>query len=166
VKCRLITLTNSKWRGRSPAHPMSLLVWNASGSVPIGLYRVRPAGKLSVNDLVIVMPPDPLAAFLADSGYLARGVPLTKRILALSGQTVCRRDLLIIVDGIEIGTTRKRDGRGHSLLDWQGCLIVGTGEVLLMNLEALASLDGRDFGVMPVNSIVGRATPLWTFEER
>jgi type IV secretory pathway protease TraF len=87
-------------------------------------------------------------------------------MLALSGQTVCRRDLLIIVDGIEIGTTRKRDGRGHSLLDWQGCLIVGTGEVLLMNLEVPASLDGRDFGVMPVNSIVGRATPLWTFEER
>jgi type IV secretory pathway protease TraF len=50
-------------------------------------------GKLMLNDLVIAMPPEPLATFLVDGGYLARGVPLIKRILALSGQTVCRRAL-------------------------------------------------------------------------
>ena len=39
-----------------------------------------------VTTLVVAMPPEPLATFLADGGYLPRGVPLIKRILALPGQ--------------------------------------------------------------------------------
>jgi type IV secretory pathway protease TraF len=73
--------------------PAPSLVWNASESVPIGLYRVQPAGKLTVTDLVVAMPPEPLATFLAEGGYLPRGLPLIKRVLALPGQTVCRRGL-------------------------------------------------------------------------
>ena len=56
--------------------PAPSLVWNASESVPIGLYRVQPAGKLTVTDLVVAMPPEPLATFLSEGGYLPRGVPL------------------------------------------------------------------------------------------
>jgi hypothetical protein len=41
---------------------MPWLVWNTSESAPIGLYRVLTAGKLMVNDLVIVIAPKPLAA--------------------------------------------------------------------------------------------------------
>jgi type IV secretory pathway protease TraF len=83
----------------------------ASESVPIGLYRVQPAGKLAVTDLVVAMPPDPLATFLADAGYLAHRVPLIKRILALASQTVCRTGLIITVDGVEVGMARDRDSR-------------------------------------------------------
>ena len=39
-------------------------IWNASNSVPIGLYRVQPATQLTVTELVAVQPPDLLAAFL------------------------------------------------------------------------------------------------------
>jgi type IV secretory pathway protease TraF len=63
--------------------PPPSLVWNASESVPIGLYRVRPSSKLTVTNLVVVQPPEPLVTFLTDGGYLPRGVPLIKRILAL-----------------------------------------------------------------------------------
>jgi type IV secretory pathway protease TraF len=35
------------------------------------------------------MPPSPLANFLSSRGYLASGVPLIKRVLATTGQTVC-----------------------------------------------------------------------------
>ena len=66
------------------------LIWNASASVPIGLYTVHPAGVLYVGELVVVAPPEPLASFLADRGYLPLGVPLLKHILALPRQTVCR----------------------------------------------------------------------------
>ena len=30
-------------------HPLPRLIWNASASVPIGLYAVRPAGALQVD---------------------------------------------------------------------------------------------------------------------
>jgi type IV secretory pathway protease TraF len=61
-------------------------VWNLSGSVPIGLYKVRPARDLTVTTLVVAYPPEPLATWLAEGRYLPRGVPLLKPILALEGR--------------------------------------------------------------------------------
>ena len=68
-------------------------IWNASASVPIGLYRLRPTGNLFVTELVAVQPPEPTATFLSEGGYLPRGLPMLKRVLALPGQTVCRDQL-------------------------------------------------------------------------
>ncbi len=78
-------------------------IWNASESVPIGLYRLQPADKLFVTELVAVQPPEPLATFLDLNGYLPAGVPMLKRVLALPGQTVCRSGLTISVDAIANG---------------------------------------------------------------
>ena len=62
------------------------LIWNATASAPIGFYTVAPADALDVPELVAVMPPEPLAAFMIERGYVARGVPLLKRVLGLPGQ--------------------------------------------------------------------------------
>jgi conjugative transfer signal peptidase TraF len=145
--------------------PAPSLVWNASESVPVGLYRVLPAGKLTVTDLVVAMPPEPLATFLAEGDYLPRGVPLIKRVLALPGQTICRKGAAIVVDGIEMGMAREYDSRGRPLPVWQDCRAVADGEVFLMNWDEPGSLDGRYFGALAVSSIIGRAEPFWTFEE-
>jgi type IV secretory pathway protease TraF len=34
-----------------------------------------------------------------------------------------------------------------------------------MNWDEPASLDSRYFGPLPLTTVVGRAVPLWTFEE-
>ena len=145
--------------------PAPRFVWNVSESVPIGLYRVQPARDLIVTTLVVAYPPEPLASFLNDGGYLPRDVPLIKHILALPGQTVCRTGPAIAVDGIEMGVARERDHRGRELPVWEGCRVVAGDEVFLMNWDAPASLDGRYFGPIPLHAIVGRAVPFWTFEE-
>lgn len=139
-------------------------IWNASESVPVGLYRLQPAGKLGVTDLVAVEPPEPLATFLADGGYLPRRVPMLKRILALPGQTVCRNALTITVDDITMGDARERDGRSRLLPVWQGCRVVTEGELFLMNPRSANSLDGRYFGPLPASAVIGRAQSTWTNE--
>jgi conjugative transfer signal peptidase TraF len=144
--------------------PRPRFVWNASESVPIGLYKVQPAGTLAVTNLVVAMPPEPLATLLAEGAYLPLGVPLIKRILALPGQSVCRDDRLISVDGIDMGAALARDRRGRALPIWQGCRVIAQGEVFLMNWDEPASLDGRYFGPIPASAIVGRAEPVWTFD--
>jgi len=144
--------------------PLPRLIWNASASTPVGLYAVRPRGALRDTELVVVMPPEPIASFLADGGYLPRGVPLMKRVLALPGQIVCRHGLRITIDQVEVGDAQARDRRGRDLPDWQGCQTVATGDVFLMNPGVPDSLDGRYFGPLPASSIVGRAVPLWTDE--
>ena len=145
--------------------PRPWLVWNATASTPIGLYRVDRTDRFAVGDLVIAIPPEPIASFLADRGFLPRGVPLIKQVLALSRQTVCRYGLLITVDGFAVGTAREHDRRGRPLPDWQGCRTVENDTVFLMNRDEPASLDGRYFGAVPVSSIVGRATPFLTANE-
>src|ERR1700675_2034794 len=144
------------------ATPAKRYVWNVSGSVPVGLYRLLPTGDLFVTQLVAVQPPEPLATYLADQTYLPRGVPMLKRVLALPGQTVCRDGLAITVDTMAAGEARDRDSRGRPLPLWQGCQIIAAGEVFLMNWQSADSLDGRYFGVLPTSAIIGRAKPLWT----
>jgi conjugative transfer signal peptidase TraF len=151
--------------GRSSVSITPKLIWNASASVPIGLYTVRTAADLGVTDLVTVDAPEPLASFLGEREYLPRGVPLMKRIAALPGQTVCRNGSSVSVDTIAMGEARWRaDRRGRELPVWQGCRTLGASEIFLMNWDVRDSLDGRYFGPIPKNSIIGRALPLWTDE--
>jgi conjugative transfer signal peptidase TraF len=147
------------------ARPAKRYVWNASGSIPVGLYRLQPTGDLSVTQVVAVRPPEPLATFLSERGYLPRGVPMLKRVRALPGQTVCRDGLAITVDNIAAGEARNRDSRGRPLPVWQGCRVIADGEVFLMNWRSADSLDGRYFGVLPTTAIIGGAEPLWTSGE-
>jgi conjugative transfer signal peptidase TraF len=145
--------------------PTPRLLWNASASVPIGLYTVRPAGTLHVNELLVVMPPEPLASFLDERRYLPQGVPLLKHVLALPGQTVCRFDRTITVDGVTVGEALDRDHLHRPLPIWRGCRVVARGDVFLMNRQSEVSLDGRYFGPLPTTTVVGRADPLWTDQE-
>ncbi|GHE45802.1 peptidase S26 [Camelimonas fluminis] len=146
--------------------PMPIkLLWNASASAPIGLYTIDVDGPFDATDLVAVDAPEPLSAFMAERGYLPRGVPLLKRVLGVSGQTVCRSNLTIAVDGVEVGKALERDRVGRDLPAWQGCRRIQTGEVFLMNWQVRDSLDGRYFGLTSTDRIIGHAVPLWTDED-
>jgi conjugative transfer signal peptidase TraF len=142
-------------------HPSPKLIWNASASVPVGLYRIQPVEPLHVGELVVAVPPEPLASYLANRGYLPEGVPLLKHILALAGHTVCRAGDTITVDGETVGRALASDWRGRELPTWQGCQALSADTVFLMNEQSAHSLDGRYFGPLATSAIVGRAVPLW-----
>ena len=160
LACGEVTLTLSTIGGVSP-----LYIWNASESVPVGLYGVRSAEQLRITELVAVRPPEPLASFLDLNGYLPIGLPMLKRVLALPGQTVCRTGLTIAVDGIDLGQARERDGRGRPLPVWQGCHLIAADEIFVMNWQSDDSLDGRYFGAIPASAVIGEALPVWTDSE-
>jgi conjugative transfer signal peptidase TraF len=145
----------------STAHPMPRLLWNASASVPIGLYAMHPVGRLTAGELLVVRPPAALAQFMAARGYLALGVPLIKHVAASPGQIICRSGRSITVDSVVVAEALDRDARGRELPAWQGCRAVKTGEVFLMNAGVTDSFDGRYFGPVPDSTIIGSATPLW-----
>jgi conjugative transfer signal peptidase TraF len=140
------------------------LIWNATASTPIGLYALRPTAGLHVMELVAIAPPRPIAAFLANGGFLPEGGLLLKHILALAGQTICRFDRRITIDGIDAGEAKDRDHLNRPLPVWSGCQTLQPNEVFLMNPAVPESLDGRYFGLLPLTSIVGQAMPLWTNE--
>ena len=138
------------------------LIWNSSASVPIGLYAITTADHFSIGDRVAIDPPEPLANFLAERGYLPRGVPLLKTIAAVPGQRFCRIGSKIIIDGKAVGETRDCDRLGRGLPVWQGCRRISEGEFFLMNASVPDSFDGRYFGPTPATAVIGKALPLWT----
>jgi conjugative transfer signal peptidase TraF len=142
-------------------HPAPRLIWNASASVPVGLYRMQPVRTPNVGDLVAVAPPKWLAGYLAERHYLPLGTPLLKHVAAIAGQRVCRTGVRITVDGRHLGNAQPRDRSGRALPVWQGCRRVPRGAVFLMNHKVPDSFDGRYFGLLPAATIIGDLTPLW-----
>jgi conjugative transfer signal peptidase TraF len=142
------------------------LVWNVSESAPTGLYAVRDDNRLRPGVLAAVMPPEPLATWLVDGGYLGRGAPLLKRVEALPGQRVCRIGARVTVDGELRAIARETDRLGRPLPYWSGCSVIADGQLFLLNADHPASLDGRYFGPLPRTSVLGRAVPLLVDEAR
>ncbi|OJX78220.1 S26 family signal peptidase [Magnetospirillum sp. 64-120] len=142
--------------------PLPRVVWNASASAPIGLYRIVPEGDPPLGALVAVTPPAPLARWLAERGYLGERVPLLKHVAAKSGQRVCRIGAVVSVDARPVVVARERDGMGRQLPVWQGCRTLRAGELLMLNPDRADSMDGRYFGPLPASTVLGRATPILT----
>lgn len=142
------------------AHPQPRLVWNASASAPIGLYRVV-SGAPERGDFVLVRIPKSVEKLAAIRGYLPAGVPLIKRIAAVAGVDVCAFDGAIIVNGEIVARQRKVDRAGRSLPRWNECRELVQGEFFLLG-DASASFDSRYFGPMPTAQVIGRLAPLWT----
>ena len=140
------------------------VVWNSTASVPTGLYLIRGKQNIHVGERVAIEPPPGLRKLLAERGYLPVGVPLLKRVAAVSGQRVCRFAHGVTIDGKLVGVARSFDRRGRPLPAWSGCRRLAPGALFLMNPDAPDSFDGRYFGVLTTHHVIGRATPIWTDE--
>ena len=143
--------------------PLPRLVWNASASVPIGLYRIELGHSPKVGDIALVQPPEPLAQFTAERRYLPRGVPMLKHVAALAGSGVCRAGFAVTMNGQLAAMAEAQDHAGRPLPAWQGCRRLSAGEVFLLNPATPSSFDGRYFGVLPLGAVIGIAHPLWTW---
>jgi conjugative transfer signal peptidase TraF len=140
--------------------PRPFLVWNASVSAPIGLYRVG-GTRLGTGDMVIAWPPAAARDFAARRHYLPANVPLVKRVAAEPGDTSCAFGAQIFVNGRRVATRLVHDGAGRPMPWWTGCVTLRNGAIFLLMADSPASFDGRYFGPTSRGDIVGRATLLW-----
>lgn len=142
--------------------PLPRIIWNASASVPIGFYSITPERDPPVGALVAVMPPERLARWMVERGYLGEDVPLLKHVAGKSGERICRIGDTVSVDGRSLATARASDRLGRPLPVWQGCRTLRDGELFLLNPAHPDSLDGRYVGPLPADAVLGRARPILT----
>lgn len=140
--------------------PAPRLLWNASASAPIGLYRVSPGAPGAIGDMVVARVPLRWRRLAAERHYLPENVPLVKRVVATAGTEVCAFGTVIEVDGREAARRRSTDGRGRIMPWWSGCVRL-SGQQRLLLMDAPDSFDGRYFGITEGSDIVGRAVLLW-----
>jgi conjugative transfer signal peptidase TraF len=142
--------------------PTPRLVWNATASAPIGLYRLELRGSIARGDLVFATLPDSARRLAASRGYLPSNVPLVKRVEALAGDRICAAGDGIIVNERVVARRLPADGQGRPLPAWQGCRTLAATEILLLTESVPDSFDGRYFGPIGTDHILGRLVPLWT----
>jgi len=136
------------------------IVWNASPSVPTGLYWITNGTPMRGN-VVLVELPEPYKAIADQRGYLPKNLPALKRVRALSGDQVCRFGRTIFVNDEAVSVAQLHDIRGLKLSEWSGCRTLKPDEVFLLN-DHPKSFDGRYFGQVDRSTITGIADPLWT----
>ena len=140
--------------------PRPHILWNASASAPIGLWRVVPGAPVKRGDMVVVQLEQPWRGFAARRHYLPANVPLLKRIAAEPGDRVCAYQAWIFVEGRLAAIRRHADRAGRALPWWHGCRTLRDGAMLLLTDDP-ASFDGRYFGPTERGAVVGKAVPLW-----
>lgn len=143
--------------------PMPRLVWNASASVPVGLYRIaNSAGPIERGDLVLVHFPTAARSLAAHRHYLPSAVPALKYVAATAGDTVCAHGADVAITGRLAVRRLAVDRRGRPLPWWRGCRRVRAGQILLLNAASAVSFDGRYFGITAASAVIGKANPIWT----
>lgn len=135
-------------------------VWNASPSVPTGLYWIE-NGTPKRGDIVLVELPEPYRTVADQRGYLPKNLPALKRVRALSGDQVCRLGRKISINGRAVSIAQLYDIRGLKLSEWGGCRTLKPNEVFILTNHP-KSFDGRYFGPVDRSAITGTAHPLWT----
>lgn len=136
------------------------LLWNGSSSIPIGLY-VRINQIPARGQLAIVRLPDPTRLLANERGYLPANARLIKPVVALSGDTVCRRGLVIRINRRLRALASGRDEKQRLLPSWHGCRRLTASEVFVLSTVP-GSFDSRYFGPIERGNVLGTAVPLWT----
>lgn len=140
-----------------------LLVWNATASVPTGLYHIVD-GEPHRGSLVVIRLPEPFRKLAHLRGYVPASVIVIKPIAALRGDTLCRQGNAVSINGRIVAFARKLDKAGRPLPRWRGCHLLGTTAVGVISKRP-DSFDSRYFGPLDQRYVVGVAIPVWTNNE-
>jgi conjugative transfer signal peptidase TraF len=141
------------------------LVWNGSASAPLGLYR-RDGNILEpihAGDWLLVRAPTKMQHLIDARRYLPPKIPIIKQVRGVPGQTICRFELEIFVDGKFVAHALAYDHRGLSMPRWQGCHVLSRDEYFLLQPHP-RSFDGRYFGAVHHRQIIARLRAVWTWE--
>jgi conjugative transfer signal peptidase TraF len=142
-----------------------LVVYNASGSAPLGFYYLenRLPGR---GELAVVKPPPAIELMIVAREVLPPSVPLVKQVAAVGGDEVCRSNEpvgSIAINGKVVAEALDEDRDGRRLPSWDGCIGLVDGEFFLLQPHP-HSFDSRYFGPVTSCDILGVARPLWTWD--
>jgi len=156
VGAAVIALVALTW----PKQSVPKVYWNATPSVPIGLYMLT-SRMPAKGDLAIIGLPEATAVLADARGYLRARSRLIKPVLASFGDTVCRYGLIVSIDGRPIALADQLDMRQRPLPKWGGCHRLTPSEIFVIS-RVRGSFDSRYFGRIHVRHVLGTAVPIWT----
>jgi conjugative transfer signal peptidase TraF len=140
----------------------SHLIYNATPSMPLGFYWVTPRPAFRRDDVVAFHIPPAVAGLVHERQYLPARALLLKPVIATAGDDVCTTGGVLRVNGTTFGNLLRHDSAGRPLPQDTTCHPLATDEVFVASPHP-QSFDSRTFGAVPVDAIVGKVVPLWTY---
>ena len=138
--------------------PLPRLIWNASESVPIGLYWIE-YRQPNLGEIAVLKPPEWVQLIADERHYLPNFAWLLKPVIATRGAVVCRFGRFVFVDGKLFARAHYRDKVGRKLPIWRGCKALRSDHVFLLSKHR-DSFDSRYFGPVDTTLIIGAAKRL------
>ncbi len=141
-----------------------LVIYNASGSAPLGFYYLE--NRLPERgETAVIQPPPLIELMIVARGILPPSVPLVKQVTAIGSDEVCRSKepiSTIAINGQVMAEVFDKDREGRPLPAWEGCIRLVDGEFFLLQPHRY-SFYSRYFGPVMRCDILSVARPLWTW---
>lgn len=134
------------------------IIYNPSQSAPIGFYIIDQKALPAVGDYILVHIPQSVKKMAIESRYVGSDVPLLKKLFAISGDHICRKDGQLYINHRPVTKVKTHDPSGRILPIWNGCRLLKEGEYFVLSLYSDYSFDSRYFGPVMQNRIIGVAT--------
>jgi conjugative transfer signal peptidase TraF len=141
------------------------LLWNATASVPRGLYWLSRGSEPVPGKLVAFPVPASVRALVRERKYLPAGAVLIKPVVATVGDQVCTEGGVVRVNGELLaggGRILKADSTGRPLPQYERCGPIADDEVFVA-AHHQNSFDSRSFGPVSARDIQGTVVPVWTY---
>jgi len=135
--------------------PKPRLLYNPSQSAAIGWYRVQSNFPIERGAQVAAYGPEWARRLADDRGYLPYDYPLIKTVWAVEGEEVCYNNQSVSVPKRPDIPVLGQDVLGRDMPQKSGCLVVKSGEYLLISPDVQAGFDSRYFGPVGEQNIIG-----------
>ena len=140
-------------------------VQNRTESMPKGIYFVSPVGKVERGMTMLLSLSPKQRQLLSRYPWGQANVPLLKQIVAIPGDLACF-DSKLSVNGHEIAAIEASDKLGNPFPRLTGCSRLEKSQFLPLATKSPYSFDGRYFGPIEQDQIIGEASLVISFEDR
>ena len=135
--------------------PKRVLFYNPSYSAQVGWYRLHPEEPVILGAQVAAYAPEWARKLADERGYLPYDYPLIKTVWAVHGDEVCYNNQSVSVPKRPDIPVLGQDVLGRYMPQKSGCIVLKSGEYLLISPDVQTGFDSRYFGPVRSENILG-----------
>jgi conjugative transfer signal peptidase TraF len=131
-----------------------------SNSMPKGIYFIAPIQSIHRGDVIVFKPPQAIDQFLIQHHWVPESGILMKNVFGVPGDFVCKKNHFVFINGEKTAYVFDEYLPNKKLPNQPFCAKLKTNEYLLMSTRVKRSFDGRYFGIIHREAMMGAATKL------
>ena len=135
--------------------PKPVLFYNPSYSAKVGWYGLKPDEAVVLGAQVAAYAPKWARQLADERGYLPYDYPLIKTVWAVNGDEVCYANQSVSVPKRPDIPVLGQDVMGRDMPLMSGCIVLKSGEYLLISPDVQTGFDSRYFGPVRSENILG-----------